>query len=121
MNNLLIGRLIKELRIKKKLSMVQFAKKVQLSQPSLSRIENGNQELSLSALSKICFELDTSLTEFFQQLEVSNSFQEIVLNKNENNQEHMAEELETKLIEMITELSLEQKKALYTLLFPYSK
>lgn len=119
MNDLQIGKLIRRLRREKKLTMVNFAKKIDLSQPSLSRIESGNQEISLSLLKKICNAVGISIVDFFYELEGESKLNRIELSEDDNLDSE--EELEAKLYKIISSLSFEQKKGLYTLLLPYIK
>jgi transcriptional regulator with XRE-family HTH domain len=121
MNNKMVGKLIKELRIDKDISMSEFAKRLKLSHPSLSRIENGNQELSFTLLIKICEELDISTSEFFSKLEGTTP--RYIMYSKEIGKDSIddSKELENKLKSMISELTVEQRKALYILLFPYFK
>ncbi|MDF1511617.1 helix-turn-helix transcriptional regulator, partial [Robertmurraya sp. DFI.2.37] len=45
--------------------MISFGEKqIGLSQPSLSRIESGNQEITFSLLEKICKALNISMGDF---------------------------------------------------------
>jgi len=49
-----IGKAIKGLRLEKKLSQSAVASKCELSQTSLSQIENGNKRPNASSLKKLC-------------------------------------------------------------------
>lgn len=121
MNNLIVGKLIKRLRQEKDWTMSDFAKKIKISQPSLSRIENGTQELSLSLLSTICEKLDISLSDFFRRLESNPQIPFIPLKSIVDNSSESSEEMERNLFTWISSLNVEQKKALYTLISPYIK
>jgi transcriptional regulator with XRE-family HTH domain len=52
-----IGSAIRTIRIKMHLSQVELAKRCQLSQTSLSQIENNNKKPSARTLKRICEEL----------------------------------------------------------------
>lgn len=119
MDDLQAGKLIRRLRRENKLTMVNFAKQIGLSQPSLSRIESGNQEITFSLLEKICKALNISMGDFLYALEGESKLQNIELS--EEDEVNTEEELDAKLNKMIASLTLEQKKGLYTLLLPYSK
>ena len=119
MEDLQAGKLIRRLRRENKLTMVDFAKQIGLSQPSLSRIESGNQEITFSLLERICKALSISMGDFLYALEGESKLQNIELC--EEDDVSTEEQLDTILIKMISSLSLEQKKGLYTLLLPYTK
>jgi HTH-type transcriptional regulator / antitoxin PezA len=121
MNNEMAGRLIKELRIEKDIPMSEFAKRLKLSHPSLSRIENGNQELSFTLLIKICDELGISTSEFFSKLEETNHLYILSSKEIEKDSIEDSKELERNLHTMISDLSDDQRKALYVLLHPFLK
>ncbi|MEH7109398.1 helix-turn-helix domain-containing protein [Bacillus sp. JJ1764] len=121
MNNLAIGRLVKQLRKEKKITISEFAKRIVSSQPSLSRIENGSQELSFSLLANICNELNITMSEFFFRLKRNNILHDLEVGSYGENEENINKELDKKLIDMIATFSVEQKKGLFKLLFPYIK
>ena len=54
----LIGKRLKNLRVSKGFTLEQLAEKLKVSIPFISRIENGNLEISLRRLSQICEILD---------------------------------------------------------------
>jgi transcriptional regulator with XRE-family HTH domain len=119
MNDTQAGKLIRRLRRENKLTMVDFAKQIGLSQPSLSRIESGNQEITFSLLEKVCKALNISMGDFLYILEGESKLQNIELSKEDDVETE--KELDAILNKMISSLSLEQKKGLYTLLLPYTK
>lgn len=119
MNSLQVGRLIKTLRKKHSYTMVDFAKMINISQPSLSRIESGNQEVTFTQLERICDEFGLSMSEFFQRVEGKNAL--LVIEEEEAKGIDIEEELDEELNKIISSLSTEQKKGLYTLLLPYMK
>lgn len=55
-----IGSAIKTIRIKSNLTQVELAKRCQLSQTSLSQIENNNKKPSARTIKKICEVLEVS-------------------------------------------------------------
>lgn len=120
MNDFMVGRLIKEMRKERDITMVDFAKRIKTSQPSLSRVENGTQELSFTLLTKICEEFGISMSEFFLRLEGKIEFHKIPLTSAEGAND-IGEELDIKLNSMISSLTFEQKKGLYVLLLPFIK
>jgi HTH-type transcriptional regulator / antitoxin PezA len=121
MNNLLVGRIIKELRVKKQISMIDFAKKIKISQPYLSKLESGRQELSFSLLNSICREFGMTVSQFFQLVENNSVFHEVELNLETEDSCGIEAELDKKIQVILSNLTFEQKKGLYTLLFPYLK
>ncbi|MBD8070006.1 helix-turn-helix domain-containing protein [Bacillus sp. PS06] len=119
MNLLQVGRLIRKLRKDHSYTMVDFARIVNISQPSLSRIESGNQEVTFTQLEKICDEFGISLSDFFQRVEEKSVL--LAIEEDEKKGIDIEEELDDELNKMISALSTEQKKGLYTLLLPYMK
>jgi len=119
MDDMQAGKIIRNMRKEEKLTMIDFAKKINISQPTLSRIESGHQEITFSLLEKICGVFDISMSDFFRTLEGKNELKKI--NLSEEDKVDTEIELDTILTRMISSLPLEQKKGLYTLLLPYSK
>lgn len=119
MNLLQVGRLIRTFRKEHSYTMVDFAKIVNISQPSLSRIESGNQEVTFTQLERICDEFGISMSEFFQRVEEKSAL--LAIEEDEKKGIDIEEELEDELNKIISTLSTEQKKGLYTLLLPYMK
>jgi len=64
-----IGKLIKELRIKKGLTLEKLAYVSDFSKGGLSEVERGLREIKLSTLEKICSTLEISLSDFFKYYE----------------------------------------------------
>ena len=62
-NYLLLGKKIKEIRRRKKLSQYNLAERVNVSPPYISRIECGKNRISLELLVKVCEALETSIAE----------------------------------------------------------
>ncbi|MDI7740593.1 helix-turn-helix transcriptional regulator [Lysinibacillus fusiformis] len=116
MNDIVIGRQIKNIRKENNLTAVQFAKKINMSQPTLSRIENGSQEITFSQLETICNEFNIAMSDFFRKIEDKNEQHKIDFNGEAfpNN-----DTLEYELLRMIATLSNDQKKALYVFLLPF--
>lgn len=121
MDNLIAGKLIKEYRKEKNIKLIEFAKKINMAQSSLSRIENGTQELSLSVLKNICNGLNISVSEFFLKMEGKKEFLETGVESSKENLNEISEDLDALLHTTISSLSTEQKKGLYILLFPFTK
>lgn len=65
MNQVKIGKLIAECRKAKKLTQVELAEKLGVSDKSVSKWENGNCLPDVSLYKKICEILDITLNEFF--------------------------------------------------------
>lgn len=119
MNFLQVGRLIRKLRKENNITMVDFSNRINISQPSLSRIESGNQEITFTLLEKICNEFEISMSIFFQILEDKKGMQ--ITEEHEEISIDIEQELDKELNKMLSTLSKEQKKGLYVLLFPYIK
>jgi Predicted transcriptional regulators len=56
-----IGKRIREARRKKGFTQEALSDRVTLSRPSISFLENGQQNISLHAIYEICFVLDVSI------------------------------------------------------------
>lgn len=56
-----IGKLIKELRERRNITQIEFAKKLKTTQSVIARIEGGEQNLTTEMISKISEALDTNL------------------------------------------------------------
>ncbi|REE67015.1 DNA-binding XRE family transcriptional regulator [Paenibacillus taihuensis] len=56
-----IGRRIKEARRRKGFTQEDLSERVSLSRPSISLVENGQQNISMYAIYEICFVLDVSI------------------------------------------------------------
>ncbi len=70
-----IGKRIKELRIiKTGLTQDEFAKKLNLDRTYISRVESGKQNLTIETLNMMCGGLGVSLKEFFNSLEIDDSY-----------------------------------------------
>lgn len=119
MNFLQVGRLIRKLRKENNITMVDFANRINISQPTLSRIESGNQEITFTLLEKICNEFEISMSRFFQCLEEKKELQ--ISEGHEKQSIDIEQELDKELTKMLSTLSKEQKKGLYVLLLPYVK
>ncbi|MEQ2527728.1 helix-turn-helix transcriptional regulator [Bacillaceae bacterium CLA-AA-H227] len=117
MSDLIIGRLIKELRKKNNMTMVDFAKKIKLSQPSLSKIESGRQEVSFSLLESICHEFDITRSQFFQMIEKDSIYHQTSSDINFEEAVDADKEIEHKIGELVSKMTFEQKKALFIFLF----
>lgn len=108
------GHLVRQLRNENKLTMNELAQKLDVSQPTISRIENGLIELTLSQFQKMCDVFEITPSQFFILLDkqVETNLDEYINEKSDLNDE---------LHKMIDDLTIEQKKGLYVLLQPYRK
>lgn len=109
MDNKETGMLIRKIRQEHGWKLVDLAEKLDISFSSLSKIENGTQDITYTMLRKICNQFDISLSQFFRQLENSINID--------------AEKIEAEEIDVLAEitkeiekLSVVQQKALYILL-----
>lgn len=121
MSDLLIGRLIKELRKKNNMTMVDFAKKIKISQPSLSKIESGRQEATFILLESICKEFGITRSQFFQMVERNDIYHQTSSTLNFEESVDANKEIEHKIGELVSKMTFEQKRALYIFLFSSSK
>ncbi len=71
MNNILLGRKLSRLRKQHALSTVELAKKAGLSQPQISRLENGKQGFRSATLSRLAKALDVTPAYFFDSQDAS--------------------------------------------------
>ncbi|WP_270363298.1 helix-turn-helix domain-containing protein [Bacillus paranthracis] len=117
MSDLLIGRLIKELRKKNNMTMVDFAKKIKISQPSLSKIESGRQEISFSLLESICHEFGITRSHFFQMVERDSIYHQTSPVIDLEEPVDANKEIEHKIGELVSKMTFEQKRALFIFLF----
>jgi len=67
---LLIGRKIKEIRVQKKIKLVELAMKAKISKGLLSQIENNRTIPSLPVLLQIIKVLEVEYSDFFKKLKV---------------------------------------------------
>lgn len=99
-----IGEQIREVRKKYNISMVQLAEDLEISQPRLSRIENGEQEIPISLIQKFCQRFNIPMGSFFKMID------------NEDIS-HVDDQVE----HILSTLNDEQKKALYVFLSSFQK
>lgn len=114
MNPVSIGRTLRHLRKQSNLSMQELGDKVALSQASISRLESGVTDINFAQLSNVCDVFELSLTDFFAMVE-----QQMDLKLDVSPIE--VKTIDEKLVDIIQQLSDEQKKGLYVLLQPYTK
>ncbi|SET23628.1 DNA-binding transcriptional regulator, XRE-family HTH domain [Oceanobacillus limi] len=112
MNKIEIGKLIRSIRKGKEITMIELTKKIGVTQPTLSKIETGMNEISIELLSKICREFNISLSQFFLELERRNN-RKAVGDCEGNTEEN--------LMYLISGLDGEQKQTLYNFLRSISK
>ncbi|QEK12620.1 helix-turn-helix domain-containing protein [Crassaminicella thermophila] len=67
-----IGSRIRNIRKQNKMNMTELAKKINLTQPQLSRIENNVNMVQFDTLEKICKVFNISLSEFFKDHDSNN-------------------------------------------------
>lgn len=114
MNAVSIGRTIRSLRKQNNMSMQELGDKVALSQASISRLESGVTDINFAQLSNVCEVFELTLTEFFAMVE-----KQMDLKLDVSPVE--VKTIDDKLIDIIQQLSNDQKKGLYVLLQPYVK
>lgn len=68
-----IGEFVTKLRIEKKLSIKEFAKKIKLYEKTLIELESGQTLPNVEEISKICEELKITKTEFFKAKKMKNT------------------------------------------------
>lgn len=113
MNNVEAGLLIRKIRKEKNLKVAELANHLNISQPSLSRIENGTRDISFSMLNNICHHLDIPMSQFMYILENSTGAVDYTV---ENN---MTLPIKEQLIAKIEQLTEHQQKSLYMFLDSY--
>lgn len=64
----LVGRKIRELRKRHKLTQTELAARIGIQQSDLSRMEQGQYRVSLDTLFKILAEFEMSISEFFGEI-----------------------------------------------------
>ena len=94
-----IGEQIREVRKKYNISMVQLTEDLEISQPRLSRIENGEQEIPISLIQKFCQRFNIPMGSFFKMIDNED------ISLVDDQVEHI-----------LSTLNDEQKKALYVFL-----
>lgn len=114
MDKITVGQLIRRFRTEKKLSTVELAQRLEMSQSSISRIERGTIELTLSQFEKMCNIFDLTTIQFIKLLD-----QQVDTNLDVHIKEK--KDLDEELLKLIRSLSDEQRKGLYVLLQPYAK
>jgi transcriptional regulator with XRE-family HTH domain len=62
------GRRVRELRVRKRLTQVEFAERLGLDRSYLADVERGNRNISLMNIELISRGLKISLSELFRQL-----------------------------------------------------
>lgn len=64
----LVGKKIRQLRKKSKLTQSELSSRIGIQQPDLSRMEQGHYRVSLDTLFKILAEFDMGIGQFFDEL-----------------------------------------------------
>jgi len=60
-----VGRQIRELRLRQRLTQTELARRIGIQQSDLSRMEKGEYRVPLDVLFRLLAELQVSITEFF--------------------------------------------------------
>lgn len=110
MNSAEAGLLIRKIRKEKNLKVTELANRLNISQPSMSRIENGMQDITFSMLNNICHHLEIPMSQFMYILENNAGAVDYTV---ENN---MTLPIKEQLIAVVEQLTEEQQKALYIFL-----
>ncbi|MCM3029818.1 helix-turn-helix domain-containing protein [Niallia sp. MER 6] len=95
------GELIRKIRKEHKVSMIDLASALQTTQPRLSRIEAGEQDISIRFIEQFCNYFNIPLHEFFKQLNDMSDEQNLI---------------DQQLIQSIHLLTEKQKKNLFAFL-----
>lgn len=104
-----VGELMRDIRKQKGLTTIQLASQLNISQPKLSRIENGTQSVNIPLLYQFCEIFDMTLSDFFQLLEGRLEYDRIIKeSKREYNSLGMDKEME----QLFASLNEKQKMAL---------
>lgn len=101
MINKRIGELIRKIRKEHKVSMIDLAAVLHTTQPRLSRVESGEQDISIRFIEQFCKYFNVPLDEFFKQLYDTSNEQNLI---------------EKQLIQSIHLLSEKQKMTLFAFL-----
>lgn len=107
MDNVAAGLLIRELRKEKNLRIVDLANQIGISQPTMSRVENGTQELNITMLSSICKLLEIPVSQFIYTLEKNS------LDTHFDFEISRDLPIKEQLLHKIDQLSTDQQRALY--------
>lgn len=83
MNNIILGRKVAKLRKQKEMSTTELAKKSGLSQPQISRLENGKQGFRSATLTRISKALDVSPAYFFDENEAGTDIKKTLSERQE--------------------------------------
>lgn len=62
-----IGYRIKQIRIESNMTAKELSQRIEVSPSFISAVESNDSKLSLQTLSRICYALDVSLAEFFNE------------------------------------------------------
>lgn len=72
------GELMRKIRKEHKVSMIDLASALQTTQPRLSRVETGEQDISIKFIEQFCNYFDIPLHEFFKQIYESNDEENLI-------------------------------------------
>lgn len=101
MINKRVGELIRKIRKEHKVSMMELASALKTTQPRLSRVEAGEQDISIRFIEQFCNYFGVPLDEFFKQLNGLSDNQDLI---------------DSQLIQSIHLLSEKQKISLFAFL-----
>lgn len=109
-----VGKRIQQYRKEKGFTIAQLSESIELSTQQLSRYERGINKINLDHLAKIAYKLAIPLSLFLideeQSHDTTNSNR--VLDKKERFYKLSIKELDTRLMDHISRLSAEEKRAL---------
>ncbi|WAA13456.1 helix-turn-helix domain-containing protein [Fervidibacillus halotolerans] len=108
-----VGQLMREIRKNKGFTSTKMAEKLHISQPKLSRIETGNQPVSISLLSRFCIICQMSLVDFFRLLEERTNFHQLIHESRATYQEIST------MDRIFANLTKEEKEAIHYLIYTF--
>jgi transcriptional regulator with XRE-family HTH domain len=114
-DNLEVGELMRKIRKQKGFTAMELARRLEVSQQKLSRIEKGEQSVSISLLYQYCIICEMTIMDFFYQLEKRTQF-DITIKESETlflaNPNMM-------LLRVFSTLSMDEKRALLKLIYAF--
>ncbi len=109
-----IGEMMRKIRKEKGLATSEVLDQLQISQPTLSRIETGSQMIPVTLLSKFCEISQISIYEFFRLLDEELQIQNAVRIGEEKSS--YAENGKDSIFDLVQSLTLEERKAVADLI-----
>ncbi|WP_170007235.1 helix-turn-helix domain-containing protein [Bacillus fonticola] len=117
MNHEQVGAFIRKLRKEEGVNSIDFARRLGISQPKLSRVETGLQAIPVELLARICELLNTDVSSFFRKIEESERALSFVQEQTRGYEEKVVEGvLEEECMRLLSNLTNDQKQAIYVLL-----